>query len=223
MIIAIDGPAGVGKTSVGSKCAKKLKYVFLSSGVFYRIVTVELLKKIGNRIDETMQNSESLRPLLSRIDIERIYNEFYCVSDNIEKYHTPSISIKTAIMSEHPLVREHVNTALKNYVRRYDNVIIEGRDMTSTVFPDAEVKIYLDANITERAQRRARQAERGSIEDVQKEIGRRDSIDINKQMGALKRSNNVTSINTTSLRLTEVCKKVIECIVYMRNGSDHNR
>ena len=217
MIVAIDGPAGVGKSSAGNTCAIRLKYGFLSSGLFYRIVTVELLNRCGANIKNVLQESKVLASRLEKIDINKIYRKNYYQAHENSRLFTQKIDIETAIISKQGVVRDHVNKALRKYAMQYDNIIIEGRDMTHTVFPDADVKIYLDAIVSVRASRRAQQIGYANTSNIQENIKIRDKIDKKTLIGSFKSTSSVQLIDTTYLNLFEVCDKIIACIMRVQN------
>ena len=125
-----------------------------------------------------------------------------------------------AQVSTDPLIRSVVNNSIRTITKELD-VITEGRDMTTVVFPKAEVKIYVDARAEIRAQRRFEQNPGGrSYEQILQEIQQRDKIDQSKKVGALKISSEATYLDTSDLTIDRVCEKVVEIIKNTRNRNN---
>lgn len=214
MIIAIDGPAGSGKSSVSREVARRTDILYLNSGRFYRAVT---WKAFSRGIAEN--DTAGLIAIAETIDISATENAF--LVDGIPRYeelHAASIDRATAIVSRIPEVRRQVNRRLKAIAENRD-IVVEGRDMSSVVFPNAEVKIYLDADTTSRAKRRRAEYEEDvPLADVERAIRERDEIDRTKAHGALVKSDDAVYVDTTHLTLDQVCEKVI-AIIQKKNQS----
>ena len=204
MIVAIDGPAGVGKSSIAGHIADKLNFFNLNSGNFYRAVT---LKSIENGLtpekeQEIIKTAESciieienFRMILDGRDVEDIL-------------HSDAIDAMVAQVSAIIPVRHIVNDKIREISGHLD-MVAEGRDMTTVVFPHAEVKVFLDASAEVRAKRRFDQGvSQLSFEEILEGIQKRDVIDRNKKEGSLKISEDAIYLDTSSLTLDQVCEKV---------------
>ncbi len=208
MVVAIDGPAGTGKSTVAQRVAEKSGFLYLNSGKFYRAITHKALKQ-----GKSKENRHALIATAADITIEVREDSFIVDGAALDReLHTPEIDENVAEVSSIPEVRISVNARIKKVAEDRD-LVVEGRDMQSTVFPNAEVKVYLDADVRTRALRRYRQNDAaGSLEEIEEAIRRRDEIDTTKQMGKLERAADALYIDTTDLTIDEVCEKVMASI-----------
>ncbi len=208
MIIAIDGPAGAGKSSVALKIADKTGFLFLNSGSFYRAITWAVLQK---GID--IKNSTEIIKTAAECDIKLNNSRIILNNQDIEDYlHTDQIDKWVAQLSVIIPVREIVNNIIKKIARSLD-IVVEGRDMTTVVFPDADIKVFIDADVEVRAKRRFNQGISSlSFEEIVKNIEKRDRIDKKKPYGTLKISSDSLYLNSSDLTIDEVCEKVISKI-----------
>jgi cytidylate kinase len=208
MVVTIDGPAGTGKSTVAHTVSQKTGFFYLNSGRFYRAITWKALRQ-----GKTAEHPQAIMAIAGDIKIELQEGAFLVDGvDRTAELHTTAVDEMVAHISAIPEVRLAVNTRLRRVAGTMD-VIAEGRDMSTVVFPDAAVKIYLDADPWERARRRhAERREEGSIEEIHASIEARDEIDRNKEVGKLQKSADANYIDTTDLTLPEVCEIVIELI-----------
>lgn len=208
MIIAMDGPAGTGKSTIASIIAKKLGIVYLNSGSFYRALT---LAAIEGEIDISDENSVvefCTRQTLDYVDSRLVLNGV----DVDDRLHEDAVSAKVALLSSIVPVRHLVNERMRKLTERL-SIICEGRDMTTVVFPNADYKFYLDASIDVQAKRRFEQGVSNlSLEEVREAIKRRDEIDRNKKEGALRRAEDAFYIDTSDLTIDEVCEIILSKI-----------
>ncbi len=208
MIVAIDGPAGVGKSSIASRIASKLGYFNLNSGNFYRAVALLILRNNISFSDEkaalgTAESAEmeirSSRLHLNGEDVEDLLH-----SDSIDKI----VAQVSAIVP----IRHVVNRKLRQIGESID-LVAEGRDMTTVVFPHAEVKVFLDASPEVRARRRLDQGVSDlSYEAILDGIRKRDVIDRNKKEGSLILAEDALYLDTSALTLEQVCERVTDKI-----------
>jgi cytidylate kinase len=208
MIVAIDGPAGVGKSSIAKMIAETCGFYYLNSGSFYRAYTYQHIVDGKNPSDDEAVLETARKTNLSvkegQICIDGIPVE--------DKLHTPSVDSFVAKVSVYPPLRSYVNKQLRQIAEGLD-VIAEGRDVTTVVFPDADLKCYFDANPEIRAERRFKQHPTGqSYDSVLKQIIERDEIDRNKRVGALKVAPDALYIDTSYLTIGQVCEKVLSAI-----------
>jgi len=181
---------------------------YINSGNFYRAIT---LLAIERGVDLSDENAVTQLAEENPIDIK---DGRICIAgrDVEDELHTDTVDAHVAELSRIPSVREVVNRRLKELAKTRD-VIVEGRDITTVVFPDAEVKVYLDANPKTRALRRYRQGVSNlSLEEIEANIRKRDDIDTNKPIGSLKISSDALYLDTSDLTIDEVCEKVLKKI-----------
>lgn len=208
MIVAIDGPAGVGKSTIAKMLARRCGLYYINSGNFYRAVAFNHLRS-GRPFTEESAIRAAHESDLTIIDGELNLNGVP-VEDHL---HNPDIDMLSSTISSIIGVRHHVNEALQRAAENLD-VIAEGRDITTVVFPHADLKLYFDADISVRARRRFDQRESSlTLEQLKETIERRDENDKSKVFGALKRADDATYIDTSYLTIDEVCDKVVEMIL----------
>ncbi len=201
MVVAIDGPAGTGKSTVAHKIADDLGLVFLNSGSFYRALTLALLDEKIDLSDKKAVVDFSRRQKLEYRNSHLILNGV----DVESLLHQDKVDARVSAVSGIVDVRHYVNDTMRRIVKSMD-IICEGRDMTTVVFPDAEVKIYLDASIDVQAKRRFDQGVSGlTLEEVKKAIMERDALDRNKEEGSLKKAEDAVYIDTSDLTINDVC------------------
>ena len=214
MVVAIDGPAGVGKSTIASMIAEKLKMFYLNSGNFYRAITWKVLESGVDPEDNTAvikiaeENPVSLENGKIHINGVDINDKLHL--DNVDKW----VAQHSAIIQ----VRHIVNKGLRETGRALD-LIVEGRDITTVVFPDAELKLFLDASIETRAGRRFKQGVSGlSLKEITAGIENRDHIDKNKAEGSLKIAADAEYLDTSDLTIEQVCEKVTGKITRIINN-----
>jgi len=211
-IVAIDGPAGSGKGTVAKLVAEKCNLVYIDTGATYRCVTLKMLE---NGID--ISEEDKIIDIAKSIDIifdekGRTFLDGIDVSDKIRsKEVTKLVSPVSSIIK----LRDIMVDIQRNMAKNRD-VIMEGRDITTVVFPDANYKFYLDASLEERAKRRFEQNKEKNInmsyKEIIKNIKKRDYNDMNKPVGALIRTNEQVYIDTTKMTINEVVDKIVNII-----------
>lgn len=211
-IVAIDGPAGTGKGAVTSRVAKKMNLISIDTGATYRCVALETINKNVD-ISEKGKIIEISKNIDIKLTVDgKVYLNKQDVSKRIRENDVTNI---VSQVSSIPEVRQNM-VKLQRKIAQGKDVIMEGRDITTVVFPNADVKIYLDADIEERAKRRYNQnKEKGiniSYEEVLENIRKRDENDKNKEVGALKIAEDAIVIDTTNVTLKENVKKVLNIV-----------
>jgi CMP/dCMP kinase len=202
MVIAIDGPAGAGKSTVARGVAAALGFTYLDSGAMYRCVALAALER-GLDLDDGEELGNLTRELEIGLDGAVTLNGVD-VSDRIR---TPEVSAAASRVSVHPQVRAAMVERQQALIASGDYVA-EGRDIGTVVSPQSPLKVFLDASERERAQRRA--AETGqSVEVVLDEMRARDDSDRERQYGALRRAEDAITLNTTDLPVDEVIEQVV--------------
>ncbi len=205
MIIAMDGPAGTGKSTIASLIAKKLNITYLNSGSFYRALTLAL-NEAGIDIDD----SEKVLDFCKKQKLEYVDSHLVLNGVDVEsRLHDDSVSKKVAQVSSVVAVRHLVNDRMREITNSL-SIICEGRDMTTVVFPNADYKFFLDASIDVQAQRRFDQGVSDmSLEEIKEAIRKRDEIDRNKAEGALKQAEDAIYIDTSALTIEQVCDLIL--------------
>lgn len=212
MVIAIDGPAGSGKGTITKKIADKLGLVNIDTGAMYRCVALAVLRNNISTDDNT-----KIIDLTKNIKIEfdenrNVYLNGEDVSKEIRTQEVTNIVSKISSIVE---VREEMVKQQRSLAEGI-NVIMEGRDITTLVFPNADYKFYLDASVEERARRRFIQNEEAGIntsfEEIKKSIEERDYNDMHKEVGALKRCDDQIYIDSTNMTIDEVVDTIIKMV-----------
>ncbi len=219
MIIAIDGPAGSGKSTAARGLAERLGFTYLDSGAMYRAFT---WKVCNSGID--FSHREKLCKLLKetniRIDCSTDGTEVFVDDVNVTReIRHQSITNNIHHVSSLDFVREKMVELQRDFARGED-IIAEGRDMCTVVFPDADKKIYMDADVKERARRRHSELrpfnDEGSIENVIEDITQRDHRDSTREFAPLKREPDAFYLNTTGLGVEDVVNILIQEIEKVR-------
>lgn len=211
MVVAIDGPCGSGKGTIAKILSEKLNLVNIDTGATYRCLA---LKTLENNIE--LKDEQKIIELSENLNVEfkegKVFLDGKDVSKKIrEKEVTQIVSPISSIIE----VRKNMVELQRKMASTYD-VILEGRDITTVVFPNAEYKFYLDATLEERVNRRIKQNKEMNIdmseEEIRKNISDRDYNDMNKPVGALKRTEDQIYIDSTNMTIEEVVEKMISII-----------
>ena len=214
-IVAIDGPAGTGKGTITEIISKKLNLVNIGTGSAYRCVALAAIEN-NISIDET----EKIVDLLDKIKIEfkKINDKdliFLNGKDVTNRLREKDVSTTVSKVSLIKDVRFKLNDIFKKQAKTQD-VIMEGRDIGTYVFPNADVKIFLDASLEERIRRRVKQNEElginMSLKEIEDNMKQRDYDDKTREVGALKQADDAIYIDSSNLSIDEVANKVIDII-----------
>jgi len=211
-IIAIDGPAGSGKSTTARLVAEKLGLMHIDTGAMYRAVALKMLRK-----GVELTDSEQLRELLQATTVNQVEGEegpriLLDGVDVTEEIRTPDISLWVGPVSEHPLVREHL-VQWQRLSGRDGGVVLEGRDIGTVVFPDSDLKIYLDADVHVRAVRRQKEmAARGieqSLEEVEQALIARDQRDSTREHSPLRQAEDAEVVDTSHLTIGDQVDAIV--------------
>jgi cytidylate kinase len=214
LIIAIDGPAGSGKSTVSKLIAAKLGLLYIDTGAMYRALTLKAMRKAVD-----LKESEALVKLARETKIDLSHNDRLEVildgEDVAGLIRTPELTNNVKFIAGVAGVR-HEMVRLQRAIGERHPSVLEGRDIGTVVFPDADYKFYLDASIEERSRRRHKElAEARQAVDLAKlkeEIRVRDESDMKRDVGALKKANDAIVVDTTDLSIAQVVDKLLSYI-----------
>lgn len=219
MTVAIDGPAGSGKSTIAKMIASELDLMFLNTGSLYRGITLALLRAHGGTADGSggimpdISDENMVIAFARGVELEYRNGRLFMNGEDVERWlRSDSVEAVVAPLSAIVGVRHIVNERIRA-IARHANVICEGRDMTTVVFPDAEYKFYLDASVQARAKRRFEQGTSSmTMEELVRTLEARDAIDRNKKEGSLKIAPDAIYIDTSDLTIRQVCDMMISKI-----------
>lgn len=210
-VIAIDGPSSSGKSTVAKLVAKKINFFYLDTGAMYRAVTLSYIR--GNY---NLENDKDVDRLLndSKISVSKNSGEILLNGQSVEPLiRNGEVTDKVSYVCAFLKIRQAM-TKLQREIGKNVSIVMDGRDIGTTVFPDAKLKIFLTADIKERARRRQKDfAEKGinfDIEQVTRDLSERDYKDSNRSVSPLKKAEDAVCIDTTDMSIEEVCDKIIE-------------
>lgn len=211
IVIAVDGPAGAGKSTISKIVAEKLKIEYIDTGAMYRAITLKIIRK-----GIILEDIDSIKRLLNETHIDfingRIYLDEEDVSEDIRKIEVSSRVSDVAAM---PAVREKL-VELQRKMASFKSVIMDGRDIGTNVLKDANIKIFLTASVEERAKRRYKEMiEKGNnvtFEDICRDIENRDRIDSTRKVNPLKKADDAVEIDTTSKTIDTVVNEIISIV-----------
>lgn len=208
--VAIDGPAGSGKSTISKLLAKKLGYVHIDTGAMYRAITIEA---INRGIDLKDRNAYGF---IDSVDIKYVSDRIYLNGKDVsEEIRMPYVTENVSMVSSIPYVRERL-CDLQRKVAKEGLIVMDGRDIGYNVLPDANLKIFLVASIEERTKRRALELEAKGIhidfEELKEDLVRRDYADSNRDTSPLKKANDAILLDTTELSIEEVVLEICKLI-----------
>ncbi len=217
-IIAIDGPSSSGKSTISKLIAQHFNYTYIDSGSIYRAITYIAVKH--NLIDSLKVNTSAIIDVLKKTSITFSFNsknQNIISIDGVElnnKIRTFKISSLVSLIAEKNEIRQYVVKIQKD-ISINKSVVMDGRDIGSVVFPNADVKFYLDASLEKRAERRWMQLqkiEEVSLGDVKKDLYKRDLKDLNREFSPLIKPKNSITINSDNLSIEQVVDNMIKII-----------
>lgn len=219
--VAIDGPAGAGKSTVARGAAKELGYIYVDTGALYRTVALAAQR------NGALGKEDAVQDLLGKITVELKFDEnseqkVYLNGEDVSSLiRTPEISMAASKVSQIPAVRAFL-LELQRSIARSNNVIMDGRDIGTVVLPDADVKIFLFASPECRAQRRYKEliekGENVAYEDVLKDVNDRDYQDSHREIAPLKPTEESVMADTTGKALPESIDMIVSVIKEKING-----
>ena len=218
IIIAIDGPSSSGKSTIAKLIAQHFNYTYIDSGSIYRVITYIAVKH--NLIDGLKVNTSAIIEILKKTSISFSFNsknQNIISVDGVElknKIRTFKISSLVSLIAEKNEIRQYVLKIQKD-ISIDKSVVMDGRDIGSVVFPNADVKFYLDASLDKRSERRwmeLQKIEDVSLDDVKKDLHKRDLKDLNREYSPLIKPKNSITVNSDNLSIDQVVDKMIKII-----------
>ncbi len=207
-IIALDGPAGAGKSSVSKMVAKRLNCTYLDTGAMYRAITYEALKRNISEEKEIVQMVENLNmDICAKEDTMHVFIE----GEDITQYlRTSEVSSNVSRISAFQGVRNAM-VKLQRKVAEKGNAVLDGRDIGTVVLPDADLKIFLTASVHTRALRRYKELKDTdtTLERIEEEIKRRDNLDMTRKISPLRKADDAILLDNSDLTLEETADKII--------------
>ncbi|WP_110112989.1 (d)CMP kinase [Bacillus sp. CGMCC 1.16541] len=213
--IAIDGPAAAGKSTVAKIIAEKLSYIYVDTGAMYRAITYKAQQQ---NLD--LQNEDALLALLQRttIDLQPSNDGQIVLLDRVDvtmEVRSSEVTNAVSIVAKHRGIREEM-VARQQQLAKSGGVVMDGRDIGTHVLPNAEVKVFLLASVEERAKRRHEEnISKGftsNIEQLKEEIAKRDKLDSEREVAPLKKAEDATQIDTTSLTIYDVVDRILAIV-----------
>lgn len=211
--IAIDGPAGAGKSTIAKMIAKKRELIYVDTGAMYRAMALHLIRK-GIKPEETERISEECANADITIRYENKEQVVYLNDENVNAFlRTEEVGNMASKSSVNPKVREKL-VSLQQKLAATSEVIMDGRDIGTVVLPNADVKIYLTASTTVRAKRRydelIAKGETPDFDSIEADIKERDYRDMHREISPLKQAEDAILVDTSDMTIEEVVDKIIE-------------
>ncbi|EGQ0356400.1 (d)CMP kinase [Staphylococcus pseudintermedius] len=211
--IALDGPAAAGKSTIAKRVAAQLGMIYVDTGAMYRAITYYYLNNKERFIDFTSLISEI--DLRLGYDAEKGQRVFLNDNDVTDFLRENDVTQNVSYVSSIKEVRQFL-VQVQQKLAADKGIVMDGRDIGTTVLPDAEVKVYMIASVEERAERRYKDnQERGiesSIEQLKKDIAERDAYDMNREISPLKKAEDAIEIDTTGLSIEQVTDKILSLV-----------
>lgn len=210
--IAIDGPAGAGKSTIAKRVAKELGFIYVDTGAMYRAMALYFLRN-GIKGDEEEKIADACKDINVSLAYENGEQQVLLNGENVNAFiRTEEVSMMTSDTSKYKKVREKLLSLQRDLADTKD-VIMDGRDIGTCVLPNAPLKIYLTASSKERARRRFKeQQERGVVcdfEQIEKDIIARDEQDMNREVAPLKQAKDAVLVDASDMTIEEVVAKMI--------------
>lgn len=213
MIIAVDGPAGAGKSTVAKRAARELGFVYLDTGAMYRALTLKVIEQNIEIKDTQRIISLARNTTIDLLDNEGALKVMLDGRDVSKEIREPRITKSVSDIAKIKEVRE-VMVALQRKLGKEKNCVLDGRDIGTVVFPGAEKKFYIDADFKERVRRRYKELKAAGQEvteqDIEWDLSNRDSIDSSREHAPLKKADDAVYLDTTSLTIEQVVELMLK-------------
>jgi len=215
-VIAIDGPAGAGKSTVARRVAEAVGIPYLDTGAMYRCVALQCL-----RGDIDPNDVASVSTIAEQVAIELDGPVVVLNGEDVSQLiRTSEVAAIVSLIAVHSPVRDSMRRQQQQWIQKSGGGVVEGRDIGTVVFPDAEVKIFLTASPVERARRRVDQ-HGGDIDEVAQSIAERDRIDSTREDSPLKPADDSVIVDSTGKTIDEVVREIVSAFETKRLGMNH--
>jgi len=214
IIIAIDGPAASGKSTIAKLIAEKLNFVYMDTGAMYRAITfIAIRSGVINDISSIIEIAESID---IKLKFENGITHVFVNGEEITDFiRTPEVNAKVSDISKIPDVRREM-VKIQKRVGKNCSLVAEGRDITTVVFPNADIKIYMNADIDVRAERRFKELSEQNVEitltEVKNNLTQRDLIDSGREVSPLKKADDAFELDTTSISVDSELEKILSLV-----------
>ena len=221
--IAIDGPAGAGKSTIARRVAKELSFIYVDTGAMYRAMALYLLRREVNR-DDTEQIGNICQDAEISIEYQNGEQIVLLNGENVNSYlRTEEVGNMASVSSAVPRVREKL-LSLQRKLAGDMSVVMDGRDIGTTILPGADVKIYLTASSLTRAKRRYLELqEKGTVcnlDEIQKDIEERDQRDMNREISPLRQAEDAVLVDSSDLTIQQVVDRILQIFRSKTTGED---
>ncbi len=215
MNVAIDGPAGAGKSTIAKLCAKELGYIYVDTGAMYRSIALYMLRNNINLDEEDAVNGS-----LKDIQVSLAYQDgkqavLLNGEDVSDQIRTPEVSASASKVSAYPKVREAL-LSLQRDMASTNNVLMDGRDIGTVILPNADVKIFLTASPEVRGKRRYDElilkGENVDLSEVIEDVKKRDEADMNRKTSPLKQAEDAILVDSSDMTIEEVCNTIVTLV-----------
>ena len=213
--IAIDGPAGAGKSTIARRVARLKNFIYVDTGAMYRAMAYYLYQQKVNPQDEkaVSEKCQGAHITIQYIDGEQVV---LLNGENVNPYlRTEEVGNMASVTSKNPKVRERL-TLLQKELAAQNDVVMDGRDIGTCVLPHADVKIYLTASVEVRAKRRydelMAKGEQCDIQQIEEDIAKRDEQDMNREIAPLKRAEDAVLVDSSYMTIDEVVQAILNCV-----------
>jgi cytidylate kinase len=206
-VIAIDGPAGSGKSTVARTLAARLDLPYLDTGAMYRAVTFATLRRA---VDPAEAEPVAHIAVECELDVAQDGTVTVDGVDATIEIRGPEVTRAVSIVAANPAVRDELRRRQREWAEAKDGGVVEGRDIGTVVFPDAELKVFLDANPSVRASRRSKEVSDLSYETVAADLAKRDALDEGRDHSPLRPADDAFIIDTSDLSVDQIVERVME-------------
>ena len=210
--IAIDGPAGAGKSTIAKKIAKELGYVYVDTGAMYRALAIHFLKH-GLKPEDTEGSKKACKNAVVTLQYEDGVQQVYLNGENVTAMlRQEEVGNMASVSSAIPEVRAQLLELQRDLAKEQD-VVMDGRDIGTNILPNADVKVYLTASVEERARRRYKELqEKGvacNLDEIAHDIEERDTRDMNREIAPLKQAEDATFVDSSDMSIEEVVEAIV--------------
>lgn len=210
--IAIDGPAGAGKSTIAKRIAKELGYVYVDTGAMYRALAIHFLKN-GLKPEDTEEIKRTCKDAIVTLQYENGVQQVYLNGENVTSMlREEAVGNMASVSSAIGEVRAQL-LELQREMARTNDVVMDGRDIGTNILPNADVKVYLTASVEERARRRYLELqEKGiacNLEEIAHDIEERDTRDMNREIAPLKQAEDATFVDSSNMSIDEVVQTIV--------------